>query len=613
MSESGHISIHAENILPIIKKWLYSEKDIFLRELVANASDAIQKLAKISLVDSFLKEVPEARIDILLNKDAKTLTIKDTGVGLTADEVKKYINQVVFSGVTDFVEKYQGKDADEQIIGHFGLGFYSAFMAADKVEIHSLSYQDGAEAVHWSCDGSTEYELSPGQKADVGTEIVLHLSEDSVDFLNDYVVREVLERHCMFIRYPIFLADKQVNDPAPLWTKSASQITDKQYTDFFHKLFPGSPDPLFWIHLNLDYPFKLKGILYFPKISHEMDAANGLVKLYCNQVFVGDNKKELVPEFLTLLKGALDCPDLPLNVSRSYLQNDPVAKKISEHIIKKVADKLVGMEKTDREQYERFWPEIHQFIKYGMLREREFYDKMIDHILFEDAAAGGFYTIQQYLDKFGEKTDKKIVYCSDEQTQAAYIHMFKSAEIGVALCSSMIDAHFLPYVEMLKGKDLKFVRVDGDVTSMLSDSGTKSKIIDPHDQKNEDEKIADIFRKFVRNPKVKIKVENLKAGSAPAILSFDENMRRMKEFASMNGRQEVMKLTDDDHTLIVNSNNSAIKRLVELSRGIERDQDLRLMVNQIYDLAYLQHGRFDANMMTEFLSRSSELLGRFGV
>ncbi len=614
MRETGQISIHTENIFPIIKKWLYSEKEIFLRELVANASDAISKLHKISLSEDIQKDLPEPAITITLDKKAGTLTIADTGLGMTEDEVKRYINQVAFSSVHDFVKKYHDKGDKEQIIGHFGLGFYSSFMVAKKVEIETLSYQNDAEAVHWECeDGSTEFVLTRSKKTSVGTTITLHISDDAKEMLESAEILKILQRYCYFIRYPITFDDKVINEPIPLYTKSASQLTDKDYLDFFHTLFPVSADPLFWIHINVDYPFKLKGILYFPKLKHELDASEGKVKLFCNQVFVSDNCQELIPEFLTLLKGVIDCPDLPLNVSRSYLQNDPQAKKIATHIIKKVADKLTGMFKTEREQFEKYWDDIHPFVKYGMLRDEAFYDRLLESIFYK-SNSGKYYTLNEYITEFGEKSGGKIYYASDLNSQIGYIKLFENEGIPVLQANTVIDGHFMSYVEMKSAQKYKFSRVDSGLSDNLVNKDGQSKIVDPKDQKNQSEKIAEIFQKHLAVTGIKVKVESLKASTVPGLIIMDESQRRMEEMLKLNTQGGFSGgLGLKDRTLLVNQNSPAVKNLLVLyESGSSKENDVKLVVNQVYDLACLQHGGFDSAMMQDFLARSSEILERVG-
>lgn len=607
-TETGHISIHAENILPIIKRWLYSEKEIFIRELVANAADAMTKLQKLRVLGEVHADVGDAKISLSINKDAKTLTISDTGLGMTSDEVKKYINQVAFSGVTDFVSKYQDKADDQQIIGHFGLGFYSGYMVASKVEIDTLSYQEGAVAAHWECDGSTEFKMSSGKRTTAGTDIILHISDDSLEMLEESKVKELLERYCAFIRYPIEIGGAVVNDPNPIWTKSQSQLTDKDYLDFFHKVFPGSPDPLFWIHLNVDHPFNLKGVLYFPKVRHEFEASQGQVKLYCNQVFVADNCKELIPEFLTLLKGVIDCPDLPLNVSRSYLQSDPTVRKISEHIIKKVADKLTGMSKTELDSFKKYWDDIHPFIKFGMLRDSKFYDRMIEHVLFK-TSTNDYLTLDQYVERNKDKTDGAVIYASDSHAQSGIINMLASENIDVILAETFIDSHFLPFVEMQSGRKYKFSRVDSDITKHLHDTNN-TEIVDPTDNKKPSEKLDELFRKYLTKQNVKVKVEAFKSAALPGMLMVDETIRRIKDMTRMSPMSKDENPWGDEHTLVINQNNPAIKNLLNLAKGINKDEDIQMAVDHVYDLAYLQQGKFTSDMMQKFVDRSAKLLER---
>ncbi len=623
MKESGHISIHAQNILPIIKKWLYSEKEIFVRELVSNAADAILKLQKLSLVGEVTQEIPEAKITVGVDKEKGTVWIKDTGLGMTADEIKKYINQVAFSGVSDFLEKYKDQDSDHQVIGHFGLGFYSAFMVAKKVEIDTLSYKEGSKAAHWSCDGSTEFELSDSDRTEIGTTITLHIAddagEDSADSTKQMLqvdhIQMLLMRYCAFIRFPIELEGKVVNDPKPLWTKSPSTLNDKDYLDFFHKLFPASPDPLFWIHLNVDHPFNLKGILYFPKLAHELDASQGEIKLYCNQVYVADNIKELIPEFLTLLKGVVDCPDMPLNVSRSYLQNDPVARKISEHITKKVADKLTGLAKTEREAYQKYWEDIHPFVKFGMLRDHKFAEKLQDHVLFK-ASSGDFYTVQEYLDKMKDRLEENtVLYASDPKTQASYLTMLREHDLDAVIADTMIDSHFIPFLESQLGRKVHFKRVDSDVTSHLIDKKNSDIVLNAQDQKTSTEAIEKIFRDHLEKTKVKVRVEALKSEKVPAMLLGDEFSRRMRDMTKSRGGSAMasyMAGIEPEETLLINKNSPAIKNLLRLSLQFNRGDDVKMLVNQIYDLAWLQQGSFTAEMMQNFVDRTSRILGRYG-
>lgn len=610
MTEKGHISIHTENILPIIKKWLYSEKEIFLRELVANAADAITKLEKLALLGETTNPHNESRITIQVDKDKKQITITDTGLGLTADEVKKYINQVAFSGVKDFVAKYQGKDEESQVIGHFGLGFYSSFMVAEKVEIDSLSHQSGAKAAHWSCDGSTEFVLNDSSRTVVGTTITLHIAEDSLEMLEASKIREILRKYCAFIRFPIYLQEEMVNEPRPLWTKNPSELKDDDYKEFFTQLFPQSAEPLFWIHLNVDYPFKLRGILYFPQLQHELEASQGEVKLFCNQVYVADNPKELVPEFLTLLKGVIDCPDLPLNVSRSYLQNDPQARKIKEHISKKVADRLTGMAKTEKEIFEKYWEDISPFVKYGMMRDSKFQERLKDFLIFK-SSSGEYTTLDAYLERMKDKTDGKVIYASDESLQSSYLAMLKENDVEAIIATTVIDQHFLPYMEMQSAGKLKFQRIDADVLSHVLDQNADSKIVDK-DNKTSHEKVTDLFTKHLGDKKVKIRVESLKSTKVPAMILVDENVRRIKEMGMFGALPSLAAGFEVTPTLVVNSNSAAVKNLLQMTHKLAPNpQHVEFMVQHIYDLAYMQHNKFTPDAMQAFIERSAVLLGGF--
>lgn len=611
MTETGHISISTDNILPIIKKWLYSEKDIYLRELVANSVDAITKLEKLNLLGE-AQDIPEAKICISIDKDKKILEIRDSGLGMSADEIKKYINDVAFSGVKDFVEKYQGKDEESQIIGHFGLGFYSAFMVATKVEIDSLSYRPDSKPVHWVCEGDTGFVMKEGERKEIGTTIRLHVGADSEEMLDKNKIYEILNKFCAFMKYPIELEGQQINDTKPLWTKSPSEVKEEDYKEFFQRVFPMASEPMFWIHLNVDYPFKLRGILYFPKLKSEYDAAQGEIKLFCNQVFVADNSKELIPEYLTVLKGVIDCPDLPLNVSRSYLQNDPYARKISEHITKKVCDKLSGMEKTDRENYEKHWPSINGFIKYGMLRDPKFFDRMKDHVIYKNAE-DKYLKISDYLEKNKDKTDNKVIYASDPVAQSSLLKMFKDEGVDVIIADSMLDKHFMPYFEMQSSAEFKFVRIDSEVIGSLKHSEGESQIVDPKDNLKSSEKIAKIFTDRLKKDGLEIEVENLKSQEVPAILITDESQRRLAEMAEvMPGASFMTGFADNKKKLIVNANCPAVKSLITMSEHSERLGEVELIVQQVYDLAYLQHGEFNAKDMQSFIHRSVDLLGRLG-
>jgi len=610
MKESGAISIHTENVMPIIKKWLYHERDIFIRELVSNATDALQKLERISLVEDIKTAVKDPRVDINVDKKQKTITITDTGVGMTADEVKRYINQVAFSGVKDFVEKFEGKDDQDQIIGHFGLGFYSAFMVSENVEIDSLSYQEGAQAVNWQSVGEGQFEMGPSTRTEIGTTITLHVNEASLDVLDVGRLKQVVGKYCGFMKYDVYLQEELVSDTKPLWTQNASQLKDEDYKTFFQKVFPTAGEPLFWIHLNVDYPFKLRGILYFPKLAHELEASEGQVKLFCNQVYVEDNCKELIPEYLTLLKGVIDCPDLPLNVSRSALQVDAKVRKISQHITKKVADKLSGMFKTKREDYEKYWEDINPFVKYAMMRDSEFFDRMKEFVIYRSTDES-FKTIPEYLEKFKDKTDEKVLYVSDPHSQANFVKMIQAEGLEAIIANRVLDQHFLPYLEMQSGAKYKFQRIDADLSKMFVDEEKSSEIADA-DGKTSSEKIAAIFAKYLKNKDLKVEVEALKNDQTPAVLIIDENMRRLKEMSRSGQMGAFAPNLMQSMKLVVNRENPAVKNLVSMASGSGRDQDITMIVQQVYDLASLQQGQFDPKDMADFIERSTSLLSKLG-
>lgn len=601
--EKGTISIHTENIFPIIKKWLYSEKEIFLRELVSNAVDAIHKLQHINLVEG-LQLSDEYGVDILVDKEAGTLIVKDNGLGMTADEIRRYINQIAFSSAEEFVQKYQDLKDQNQVIGHFGLGFYSSFMVADKVEINSLSYQADAVAAHWSCDGSTSYELGEGSKAERGTEIVLHLEEEEKEFLDPVRLREILKRYCNFLPVPIRLEGDVVNDRNPLWTRTASDVKEEDYREFYRKLYPLSEEPLFWIHLNIDFPFNLKGILYFPRLTNEFDVTKSHIKLFCNQVFVTDNCPELIPEFLTPLQGCLDAPDLPLNVSRSYLQNEPQVRKIREVVAGRVASKLVDLAKKDREEFGKVWDDIHTFVKYGMMRDDKFYDKVKDQVLFRTTGDQTYTTLDEYLERAKERHENKVFYTNDEVAQATYLKLFKSQGLEALVLDAMIDSHFISFMEM-KNNEVKFERVDSDVTENLIEDDQTKKLIDGSDERSLEEKIKAAFSDYLHQDALTIRVETLKDASIPGMILLSEQNRRMQELTRMMGQegQDLFK----DHTLMVNSASPVVKNVLKLQEE-QRMDDAELLVQQVYDLAMLSHQAFDKDRMERFLERSHKIM-----
>ncbi len=606
-TEQGNISIHTDNIFPIIKKWLYSEKEIFLRELVSNAVDAIHKMQHVNLVEG-LQNADDYRIDVSLDKDNKTLTIKDNGIGMTADEIRRYINQIAFSSAEDFVEKFKDMEDKSQIIGHFGLGFYSTFMVARKVEIRSLSYQKDAVGAHWSCDGSTSYELAEIDKEERGTEVILSLEEDELEFLEPVRVREVLTRYCNFLPVAIHLEGEVVNDQNPLWTRMASELSDDDYKDFYRKLYPFSDDPLFWIHLNIDFPFNLKGILYFPKLTNEFDVTKSHIKLFCNQVFVSDNCAELIPEFLTPLQGCLDAPDLPLNVSRSYLQNDPQVRKIRDVITSRVAGKLIELDKQDRKAFSAIWADIHTFVKFGMMREDKFYEKLKDQTLFALSGSDEWTTLPEYLENSSAAEATTVYYTNDEVAQATYLKLFKAQGLDVLVLDTQIDSHFIQFLEM-KNSQVKFARVDADVTENLIQQDASSDLVDD-DGKTRDERIINVFKESLQDESLEVRVERLKDESVPAMALFSEQDRRFQEMTRTLGKDVPM--PGNAPSLLINGSSPIVQNVLDL-HARQQTEDVDLLVAQIYDLAMLTCRAFDQERMARFLDRSNQILSRVKV
>ena len=647
--KKGSLSINSDNIFPIIKKWLYSDHDIFIREVVSNACDAVTKLRKLALIGEYEEsDDNKYRIDVIASPNDKTLTFIDNGIGMTAEEVNEYINQIAFSGASDFLEKYKDKANDDQIIGHFGLGFYSTFMVADKVTINTLSYKEDAEPVFWECDGGTEYTMSTGDRDVHGTEITLYLNEDSYEFANEYRVKEVLEKYCSFMPEEIFFtnadtaketaddtvegenateetdatttetstddtsadsaeqtedkeepAEKPINDIHPLWTKHPNECSDEEYKEFYRKVFLDFKEPLFWIHLNMDYPFNLKGILYFPKFNSEYDTLEGTIKLYNNQVFIADNIKEVIPEFLLLLKGVIDCPDLPLNVSRSALQNDGFVKKISDYITKKVADKLSGMFKTERETYESYWDDLSPFIKFGCLKDDKFDDKMKDYILYKNID-GKYLTLSEYLEAGEEKYENTVFYTDDEKVQSQYINMFKEQGIDAVVLTHNIDTPFITHTEQ-KNEGIKFTRIDSDITNTFKED------IPEEELKETTDKLSEIFKKALSNDKLTVKVEKLKNADISSMITLPEETRRMQDMMkmySMGGAMDPSMFGGDSQTLVLNANNHLVQYVLDNPEG----EHTSLICEQLYDLAMLAHAPLDAEAMTKFIARSNQLL-----
>ncbi len=622
--EKGNLSINSENILPIIKKWLYSDTDIFIRELVSNGADAINKLKKLATLGEADKSILDEKlqINVVLDKENKKIMIEDNGIGMTADEVKKYINDIAFSGATDFINKYnEGENADA-IIGHFGLGFYSAFMVSNVVEIDTLSFKEGSEPVKWVCDGGIEYELKESTKSTRGTTITLNVNDDSLEFLDKFKLTDIIKKYCGFIPVEVYLTDladeqketstdadssndessseevaeiKPINDTTPLWTKKPSEVTDEEYIEFYHKVFNDFNDPLFWIHLNMDYPFNLKGILYFPKLKHDLDSIEGQVKLFNNQVFIADNIKEVIPEFLLLLKGVVDCPDLPLNVSRSFLQNDGFVTKLSDYIIKKVGDKLNSIFKSNREEYNKYWDDINQFIKYGCLREKKFYDKVEKSLVFK-TTKGEYYTIDEYLENFGDKTDKTIYYTDNLIQHSQYIKLFENKGIDIAILETRLDNPYISFIEGTKG-DIKFSRIDSD----LSKSSEESNV-----DENVKNSLIDVFKSALSNDKLEVKVESLPSEEIPAMILISEESRRMQEMSKMFGHMDMFANMQPDESVVLNANNDLVKKLSKT----DTIGDCDLLAKYIYDLALISHRQLKPEEMTNFLQRSNELLGK---
>ena len=661
MAKTGSLSINSENIFPIIKKWLYSDHDIFYRELISNGCDAITKLKKLEMMGEWEKpEDLEFKIQVTVNPEDKTITIEDNGMGMTEAEMDEYINQIAFSGAQDFLNKYKDKANEDQIIGHFGLGFYSAFMVADKVTIDSLSYRADAKPVHWESEGGTEFDMKDGDKETVGTRITLYLNEDSTEFANEYRAREVIEKYCSFMPVPIFLDNAaaepeyetiekdelnekdtivetiveeakteekenedgtketvevspakekykilkrpvSLSDVNPLWNKHPNECTEEEYKAFYRKVFMDFKEPLFWIHLNMDYPFNLKGILYFPKINMEYESIEGTIKLYNNQVFIADNIKEVIPEFLMLLKGVIDCPDLPLNVSRSALQNDGFVKKISDYITKKVADKLSGMCKTDRENYEKYWDDISPFIKFGCLRDEKFAEKMDDYIIFKDLD-GKYLTLKDYLESVKDKHENKVFYVTDEKEQSQYINMFREEKLNAVILTHNIDNPFITHEEQ-KHENVKFLRIDADVNEIFKEEVKEE---DKEALENQTKTLTDVFRKALGNDKLEVKVEKLKNESVSSMITVAEETRRMQEMMKMYNMygMDPSMFGGTGEVLVLNANNSLVKYVLEHTDG----EKTPVICEQLYDLALLSHGTLSPERMTKFIARSNQIM-----
>ena len=615
-NQKGSISIHAENIFPIIKKWLYSDKDIFIRELISNGCDAVNKYKKlISLGEAKGNTDESYKIKVSIDKENSALIFEDNGIGMTAEEVEKYINQVAFSCAEDFFNTYKDKMNEEyDIIGHFGLGFYSSFMVSKKVQIDTLSYKENATPVRWVSEDGLEFELTQSDNRETrGTTITLFLEDDSKEFLEEYTVRNIIDKYCSFLPVDIYLETIKteetkedevvdttpINDTNPLWLKAPKDCTDEEYKEFYRKVFKTFDEPLFWIHLNVDYPFNLKGILYFPKLKNEFELIEGKVKLYNNQVFVADNIKEVIPEFLLLLKGVIDCPDLPLNVSRSFLQNDRDVSKISKHIVKKVADKLKSLYKNERENYEKFWDDIQVFIKFGCLKDESFYDKVKDSILFKTINSQ-YITLNDYLENCKEKHENKVFYVSNEEQQSQYIKLFKDYGLDAVILDSTIDNHFISMIEF-KNQGVHFNRIDADLSDILKEN-------DNEDNKEIKTDIENLFKDVIGDRINNYSVESLKSEDTPAIILISEQSRRMAEMRSQFAGMDFGMSFEEEKTLVINNNSSIVKKLVSLKDDESKKEQISLICNQIVDIALLSNKELDSNQLDEFIKRNNQLM-----
>ena len=615
-NQKGSISIHTENIFPIIKKWLYSDKDIFIRELISNGCDAVNKYKKlISLGEAKGNADENYKIKVSIDKENSALIFEDNGIGMTAEEVEKYINQVAFSGAEDFFNTYKDKMNEENdIIGHFGLGFYSSFMVSKKVQIDTLSYKENATPVRWVSEDGLEFELTQSDNRETrGTTITLFLADDSKEFLEEYTVRNIIDKYCSFLPVDIYLETIKteetkedevvdttpINDTNPLWLKAPKDCTDEEYKEFYRKVFKTFDEPLFWIHLNVDYPFNLKGILYFPKLKNEFELIEGKVKLYNNQVFVADNIKEVIPEFLLLLKGVIDCPDLPLNVSRSFLQNDRDVSKISKHIVKKVADKLKSLYKNERENYEKFWDVIQVFIKFGCLKDESFYDKVKDSILFKTINSQ-YITLNDYLENCKEKHENKVFYVSNEEQQSQYIKLFKDYGLDAVILDSTIDNHFISMIEF-KNQGVHFNRIDADLSDILKEN-------DNEDNKEIKTDIENLFKDVIGDRINNYSVESLKSEDTPAIILISEQSRRMSEMRSQFAGMDFGMSFEEEKTLVINNNSSIVKKLVSLKDDESKKEQVSLICNQIVDIALLSNKELDSKQLDEFIKRNNQLM-----
>ena len=598
----GTLKIHTENILPIIKQWLYSDKEIFVRELVSNACDAIQKCKVLREHNQIEALDEEFRIDIAIDKTARTLTISDTGIGMTSDEVEKYIAQIAFSGAEEFLGKYKTQNEKDQIIGHFGLGFYSAYMVAEKVTIDTLSYQSDAAAVLWSCDGSSEYQIDPGSRAKRGTDIILYIDKDNEEFLEESRIRSILQQYCAFLPFPIYLNGTHLNSKQPLWLKTPNECTETEYLDFYRALYPMDPDPIFWVHLNVDYPFHLKGILYFPKINRRFDWNRSQIKLFCNRVFVSDNCKDLIPDYLMILRGAIDSPDIPLNVSRSYLQMDRTVRQLSTHIAKKVTDRLANLYTNDRAKFIEAWPDIEMIIKLGILQDEKFYDRSKEFLVWKNLN-GEWTTAEDYLERNKEAHKGKIFYTSDDKNQSHFLDLYKNKGIEVLQATTLVDTPLINFLES-KLDNVQFLRIDGSIDESILDPTRENTLLDA-DGKTEASKIADFIRSKLQNEHLSVEAKSLTADHVPAFIVVDEDMRRMRETLSLS-QQILPPSLASKRIFVVNTNNKLVQSIFAL-----QDQNPELaqeMVHHLYELSLLSQKELDPGAISQFVSRSSRVL-----
>lgn len=600
-----NLQIHSENILPIIKKWLYSDKDIFIRELVSNSCDAIHKLKILRDQSESTAKDEEFKIVINIDKEKKTLTFTDTGIGMTADEVEKYIAQIAFSGAEEFMEKYKSDQEGDQIIGHFGLGFYSSYMVASKVEINTLSYKKDSKPAFWSCDGSSEYELSEGKKSERGTEIILHIDSESEEYLEEATIRRILNHYCSFLHYPVYLGESLINEKEPLWIKNPSECTDQDYLEFYRHLYPMEEDPLFWLHLNVDYPFHLKGILYFPKIRRDFDLNKSNIKLFCNRVFVSDECKDLIPNYLTVLRGVIDSPDIPLNVSRSYLQMDKTVRQLAKHVSKKVSDSLTTLYRSDKEKFIQSWNDISLIVKLGILEDDKFYER-VKPILIWKNLEGEWTTLEEYLERNKEKTKDKVIYTTGNDENSHFIQMYQKQGIEILVADSALDTHVMHFLEG-KITPAKFQRVDGAIEDTLIDKEREKSVLDA-EGKTEAGRLAELFSSKLADHKVKVEAKSLASNALPGFLMIDESQRRMRDYMKTMNTHSDLNTHDliGEKTFVINTNNPLITSVMEINK---KDSELaKALANQVYELALLSQKELDQAALQTFIANSMDVL-----